>query len=179
MIPADSPARAYIGLGSNLDDPISQVRAGVGLLGGLSGTHVLRCSSFYRSAPVGLTAQPDFINAICELSTALDPSALMQALLGIESKRGRVRDVPGGPRTLDLDLILYLSAQGEVIHRQEPGLTLPHARLHERAFVLYPLCEIAPDLDIPGRGRARDLLAGCAGQGIEKLALPYNNPVTR
>lgn len=169
MIPADPPARAYIGLGSNLDDPVSQVRAGMNLLGGLPGTRPLRCSSFYRSAPVGLTAQPDFINAVCELSTGLDPSALMQALLGIESARGRVREVPGGPRTLDLDLLLYISAQGQVIRRHEPGLTLPHARLHERAFVLYPLSEIAPDLDIPGRGRVQDLLAGCAGQGIARV----------
>ena len=170
-MPVDPPARAYIGLGSNLDDPVSQVRAGMSLLGGLPGTRLMRCSSFYRSAPVGLTAQPDFINAVCELATSLDPSALMQALLDIETERGRVRDVPGGPRTLDLDLILYISAQGEVVRRHEPGLTLPHARLHERAFVLYPLSEIAPDLDIPGRGRARDLLAGCVGQGIEKLAI--------
>jgi 2-amino-4-hydroxy-6-hydroxymethyldihydropteridine diphosphokinase len=95
----------------------------------------------------------------------------MRALLGIESDRGRVRDIPGGPRTLDLDLILYLSAQGQVIQRHEPGLTLPHARLHERAFVLYPLSELAPDLVIPGRGRVGELLAGCAGQEIEKLAV--------
>ena len=120
---------------------------------------------------MGLTAQPDFINAVCALATSLDPSALLQALLAIESRRGRVRDVPGGPRTLDLDLILYITAQGELVRRQEPGLTLPHARLHERAFVLYPLSELAPDLVIPGRGRVGDLLAGCAGQGIEKLAI--------
>ncbi len=170
-MPVAPLARAYIGLGSNLNDPIAQVRAGLSLLGDLPGVHSLRCSSFYRSAPVGLTAQPDFVNAVCEVTTTLDPSALMQALLDIEAQRGRVRAVPGGPRTLDLDLILYLSAQGEVIRRQEPGLTLPHARLHERAFVLYPLSEIAPDLDIPGRGRARDLLTHCAGQGIERLAM--------
>jgi 2-amino-4-hydroxy-6-hydroxymethyldihydropteridine diphosphokinase len=171
VITADPPARAYIGLGSNLDDPIDQVRTAMGLLGGLPGTRLLGCSSYYRTTPVGLTAQPDFINAVCELATSLDPSALLQALLAIESRRGRVRDVPGGPRTLDLDLILYITAQGELVRRQEPGLTLPHARLHERAFVLYPLSELAPDLVIPGRGRVGDLLAGCAGQGIEKLAI--------
>ena len=120
---------------------------------------------------MGLTAQPDFINAVCEISTGLDPATLMRALLRVESERGRVREVSGGPRTLDLDLILYITAQGEVIQRHEAGLTLPHARLHERAFVLTPLSEIAPDLAIPGHGLARDLLAACAGQAIEKLVI--------
>lgn len=170
-MPVDLPARAYIGLGSNLDEPIVQVRAGRDRLADLPRTRLRCCSSLYRSAPVGLTAQPDFINAVCELETGLDEVALMRALLAIETGRGRVRDVPGGPRCLDLDLIIYLSGQGQLVRRQEPGLTLPHGRFHERAFVLYPLCEIAPDLHIPGHGRVVDLLAGCAGQGIEKLAM--------
>jgi len=100
----------------------------------------------------------------------MPPGALMQALLDIEHAHGRQRDIPGGPRTLDLDLLLY----GEMVCH-EPGLTLPHPRLHERAFVLYPLSEIAPGLNIPGRGPVETLRAGCAGQAIERLAAVIEN----
>jgi len=106
-----------------------------------------------------------FINAVCELETELPPRDLMQALLDIERAHGRVRDRPGGPRTLDLDLLWY---DGQVL--QEPALTLPHPRLHERAFVLYPLYELAPGLEIPGQGRVEDLLPACASQVVERLA---------
>lgn len=157
--------RAFVALGSNLNDPVAQVRAGARHLAGLPDTRCLGCSSLYRTAPVGYADQPDFINAVCELDTQLAARELMQALLAIEQAQGRRRDIPGGPRTLDLDLLLY---DQRVCH--EPGLTLPHPRLHERAFVLYPLAEIAPDLVIPGRGRVEDLLPGCRGQGIERLA---------
>lgn len=157
--------RAFVALGSNLNDPASQVRSGAQALARLPDTQLLRCSSLYRTAPVGLTEQPEFINAVCALDTALHPRSLMQALLEIERAHGRTRDRPGGPRTLDLDLLLY----GDETF-QEPGLTVPHPRLHERAFVLYPLQEIAPALVIPGRGRIEDLLPACAGQGIERLA---------
>lgn len=156
---------AYVALGSNLNDPAAQLRSGARALGKLPGTRLVRGSSLYRSAPVGLADQPDFINAVCEIDTSLIAQDLMQALLKIETANGRVRDVPGGPRTLDLDLLLY----GEMVCH-EAGLTLPHPRLHERAFVLYPLVEIAPGLSIPGRGRVETLLAGCAGQTIERLA---------
>lgn len=157
--------RAYVALGSNLDDPLAQVRAGAQALGKLPGTRLVCCSSLYRTAPVGVTEQPDFINAVCEVDTSLPTGTLLQALLGIERTHGRQRDIPGGPRTLDLDLLLY----GELACH-EPGLTLPHPRLHERAFVLYPLSEIAPGLNIPGRGQVETLRAGCAGQAIERLA---------
>ena len=174
--------RAYVALGSNLDDPVAQVRAGVQDLGKLSGTRLVRCSSLYRTAPVGVTAQPDFINAVCVVDTGLPAGTLLQALLDIERAHGRQRAIPtamdggsaenagavfrpGGPRTLDLDLLLY----GELACH-EPGLTLPHPRLHERAFVLYPLSEIAPGLNIPGHGQVETLRAGCAGQAIERLA---------
>ena len=164
-------AQVYVGLGSNLDDPISQVRAGIALLATLPATRLEVCSSLYRTAPVGMTAQPDFINALCRLQTQLDPAEIMAGLLALESERGRVRDVSGGPRTLDLDLLLYFSPQGDMVQCQEPGLHLPHPRFHERAFVLYPLQEIAPGLAIPGRGRVEDLLAGCAGQSIEQVVV--------
>ena len=157
--------RAFIALGANLDDPAAQVRTGMQALARLPQTHRLGCSSLYRSAPVGDPNQPDFINAVCELDTTLTARELLQALLAIEHSRGRVRDRVGGPRTLDLDLLLYGPSNID-----EPGLTVPHPRLHARAFVLYPLYEIAPDLVIPGRGPVAGLMSGCAGQDIERLA---------
>lgn len=159
-------AEVYVGLGANLADPVAQVRAGMTALGRLPDTRLERCSSLYRSAPVGVTDQPDFINAVCRLRTRLAPEALMQRLFGIERDAGRERrgGEPGGPRTLDLDLLLY-----DQRALRTPELTLPHPRLHERAFVLYPLIELAPELVIPGHGRAADLLAACTGQRVERL----------
>lgn len=160
----DRGVSAYVALGSNLEDPVEQLRAGIAALAVLPDTALEQCSSFYLSAPVGRLDQPDFINAVCRVRTALAPAALLRRLLAIEADRGRERGVSGGPRTLDLDLLLY----GDRTVRQ-PGLTLPHPRLHDRAFVLYPLYELAPDLVIPGRGALADLLPACAGQKIEKL----------
>lgn len=163
--PSTITVRAYIGLGSNLTDPVVQVRTGIAALGQLEQTQVETCSSFYRTAPVGLREQPDFINAVCRLRTGQAPAALMQNLLEIEHAHGRVRHGDkGGPRTLDLDLLLY---GDRVIQTAE--LTVPHPRLHERAFVLYPLHEIEPDLVIPEHGALRELLAACTGQRVEKL----------
>ncbi len=157
--------QAYIGLGSNLADPAAQLRLGIAALAQLSETRVEVCSSFYRTAPVGLREQPDFINAVCRVRTKLVPATLMRNLLEIEYARGRVREEGGGgPRTLDLDLLLYGS---ESIQSAE--LTVPHPRLHERAFVLYPLLEIEPELVIPGHGSLRQLLADCAGQRVQKV----------
>lgn len=157
--------RAYIGLGSNLADPVGQVRAGVTALTQLEETRVEACSSFYRTAPVGLREQPDFINAVCRVRTGQAPGTLMRNLLEIESVHGRVRHGDkGGPRTLDLDLLLY---DGQVIKTEE--LSVPHPRLHERAFVLYPLHEIEPDLIVPGHGALRELLAKCTGQRVQKV----------
>jgi 2-amino-4-hydroxy-6-hydroxymethyldihydropteridine diphosphokinase len=114
---------------------------------------------------VGRQDQPDFVNAVCRVRTGLAPAALMHDLLEIESQHGRERrGEKGGPRTLDLDLLLY---GAEAI--QSAALTVPHPRLHERAFVLYPLSELEPDLVIPGHGPLRDLLAGCAGQRVQKM----------
>ena len=161
----ENHVRAYIGLGSNLADPVAQVRAGITALAQLGHTRVETCSSFYRTAPVGLREQPDFINAVCRISTCQKPVELMQNLLEIERMHGRVRHGDkGGPRTLDLDLLLY---GDQVVRTAE--LTVPHPRLHERAFVLYPLHEIEPNLVIPGHGALHNLLAGCAGQRMERL----------
>ena len=163
-------ACAFVGLGSNLDGPVDQVRTATRLLNGLPGTHVERCSGLYRTAPMGMREQPDFINAVCQLSTSLAPAVLMRHLLAIEAGRGRVRFVSGGPRILDLDLLLYIGADGRQELSGSADLVLPHPRLHERAFVLYPLHEIAPTLEIVGLGTVSDLREQSSGQIIERLA---------
>jgi 2-amino-4-hydroxy-6-hydroxymethyldihydropteridine diphosphokinase len=145
---------AYIALGSNLEQPQRQLQAGFDALRRLPGTQLLQQSSLYRSAPVGYANQPDFVNAVAAIRTALEARALLDALLVLEREHGRVREFPNAPRTLDLDIALY----GEQVIL-EPGLTVPHPRMHHRAFVLVPLAEIAPDALVPGHGRVRDLLA--------------------
>ena len=156
---------AYVALGSNLRDPQQQLRAGVDALTHLPGTTVLKCSSFYASAPVGYPDQPDFVNAVAAIQTTLSPRALLDALLAIERAHGRVREMLNGPRTLDLDIALY----GEhTVH--EAGLTLPHPRMRERAFVMVPLAEIAPDAMVPGVGKVRDLLAGVDVSSVRIMA---------
>jgi len=163
-MPPPDPEHAFIGLGSNQDQPLHQIRRALKRLSQLPVTRIVRCSSAYRSAPIGPVRQPDFVNAVCQLETALAPEQLLVEMLAIERAQGRIRDVPGGPRTLDLDLLLYGRRM-----LQRPGLTLPHPRLHERAFVLYPLREIAPDLEIPGLGPVTAALPACAGQRIERM----------
>lgn len=160
-----SHATAFIALGSNLEDPEKQVRRGIAGLADLPETELVQASSLYRSAAVGYRDQPDFINAVAEILTGLEPRALLDELLALERRRGRVRDFPNAPRTLDLDIIVY----GRLMHH-EHGLTLPHPRMHERAFVLVPLAEIAPEAVVPGLGRARDLLAGVDVGSVAKLA---------
>lgn len=156
---------ATIGLGANLNDPAAQVEYALAELGRLPATRVVARSSLYASAPVGYVDQPDFINAVAQIETALAPRALLAALLDIEHRHGRERSFRNAPRTLDLDLLLYGDA-----HFHEEGLTLPHPRMHERAFVLQPLMEIAPGAVIPGRGRAANWLAHCADQSVVVLA---------
>jgi 2-amino-4-hydroxy-6-hydroxymethyldihydropteridine diphosphokinase len=146
---------AYIGLGSNLAGPRNQVERGLNGLGSLPLSQLLSRSHLYRSAPWGVRDQPEFINAVAGIETALSPQALMQAMLAIERDFGRDRSGDRwGPRILDLDLLLFAD---RVI--DEPGLRVPHPHLHERAFVLLPLAEIAPDLQVPKRGPISDLLA--------------------
>ena len=148
-------ARAYIALGSNLDDPRAQVLRGFDALERLPGTELIARSRLYRSAPWGVHDQPEFVNAAAELETDLEPRTLLDALLAIERAAGRLRTgTRWGPRVLDLDLLLH---GDRVLH--ETGLALPHPHLHERAFVLLPLNDIAPMLDVPGRGPVRELLA--------------------
>jgi len=149
--------KAAIALGSNLDDPVGQVEQALRELDGLPGTSVLARSKLHRTKPVGYANQPDFVNACALVETQMAPRALLDALLDIERAHGRVREIPNGPRTLDLDIVLY----GDRVI-DEPGLRVPHPRAHERAFVLEPLVEAWPDAVIPGHGRARDCLAGLA-----------------
>lgn len=159
--------KAYVALGANLGDPVATVRAAIAALRTLAGTRFIAASSLYRTAPVGLHHQPDFINAVAVLdvdSTVLPAPALLERLFAVEADFGRVRSIKNAPRTLDLDLLLY----GDQALDQ-PGLTLPHPRMAERAFVLAPLAEIAPGLRIPGHGHIDDLLPTVAGQKIERL----------
>jgi 2-amino-4-hydroxy-6-hydroxymethyldihydropteridine diphosphokinase len=145
--------RAVLGLGSNLDDPEAQVRRAFDEIAMLPATRLIARSALYRTAPVGLAEQPDFINACALVETTLAPRALLTALLAIERRHGRVRTVPNGPRTLDIDIVLY----GEDTI-EEPGLSVPHPRAHERAFVLEPLLDVWPEAVIPGHGAAAALL---------------------
>jgi len=160
-----SKAAAYIGLGANLVRPREQVLAAIGELGRLPDTRVLAQSALYRSAPLGNTDQPDFVNAVARIETGLPPERLLVALHDIESRHGRRRSVANAPRTLDLDLLLY-----DTLTIEQAGLSVPHPRMHQRAFVLAPLVELDPDADIPGHGRAADCLVHCVGQRIEKIA---------
>lgn len=158
-------SRAFIALGSNLDDPAGQVRSGLRALGGIEGATLERASSLYRSAPWGLVDQPGFVNAVACLQTTLTPHALLEGLQAIEAEHGRRRDGPRwGPRTLDLDLLLY-----DRLCIEDDTLELPHPRMAERAFVLLPLAELAPDLDIPGTGLIAAQLARLDCSGCRKL----------
>ena len=155
---------AYVGLGANLGEPDATLRAAVRALAALPDSAVLACSSFYRSAPIDATG-PDYLNAVLRLETRLAPHALLAALQRIEQTHGRERPYRNAPRTLDLDLLLY----GEECIAT-PTLTVPHPRLHERAFVVRPLAEIAPHLTIPGQGLVVDLLAPLASQSADRLS---------
>ncbi|AWV07696.1 2-amino-4-hydroxy-6-hydroxymethyldihydropteridine diphosphokinase [Marilutibacter maris] len=164
---AKRPVVAYLGLGGNLGDVPATLRAAVDALAALPGSRLRAVSRFYRTPAWGMTAQPDFINAVAALETTLAPEALLAAMLEIERDAGRDRggDAPRwGPRTLDLDLLLYGDAAIDL-----PGLQVPHPRLHERAFALLPLVEIAPEAVIPGVGPARAQLEAMAITGIEAL----------
>ncbi len=167
--------QAFVALGANLGDPAQQVRQGLADLAHLPQTRLMRHSCLYRSKPMGYLQQPDFINAVAALQTKLTPRKLLDRLLEIETRHGRTRDFKNAPRTLDLDLLLY---DGLVMHA--PGLSLPHPRMGERAFVLAPLAEIAPDYPIPGQGTVRSCLAKVDSSGIIRLAeacQPANSPL--
>jgi 2-amino-4-hydroxy-6-hydroxymethyldihydropteridine diphosphokinase len=157
--------RAYVALGANLGDAAATVAAAFDALASIPRTSLPARSALYRTRPVGLRNQPDFVNAVAALDTALQPEQLLDQLFLIEARFGRSRSIPNAPRTLDLDLLLH----GDAV-LSGPRLTLPHPRMHERAFVLVPLLEIAPDCRVPGHGGARRLLEqNCAAQGVVRL----------
>jgi 2-amino-4-hydroxy-6-hydroxymethyldihydropteridine diphosphokinase len=158
-----SAERVFIGLGANLGDARATVNAAFDELAALPGTRLVARSSLYRTAPVDATG-PDFVNAVAELRTALEPEALLQALQAIEARHDRQRPYRNAPRTLDLDLLLV----GERAFAT-PALTVPHPRLHQRAFVLEPLLELAPGLSHPALGSLAAWRAGTGDQAIERL----------
>lgn len=163
-----APVIAHLGLGANLGDAAATLRRALQHLDTLPQTRLRRASRLYRTPAWGVTEQPDFVNAAAEVQTGLSPRALLDALLGLERAFGRVRAADGsdrwGPRSLDLDILLYADARIDA-----PGLQLPHPQMHRRAFVLVPLLEIAPGLAIPGIGPAAPMLQGLDDGGIVAL----------
>lgn len=157
--------RVYIGLGSNLATPLEQLRSALTALTALPQTQLVAQSSFYASDPLGPADQPRYVNAVAALDTELSPLALLDALQTIELEQGRTRKAERwGPRTLDLDILLFGERQLD-----EPRLTVPHYHMHARAFVLYPLAEIAPNLRLPDGRVLTELLSACPFVGLERL----------
>jgi 2-amino-4-hydroxy-6-hydroxymethyldihydropteridine diphosphokinase len=167
--PAASPkprwVPAYVALGSNLAEPVRQVERAFAALAALPGTRLVLRSSAYRSRPMGPVEQPDFVNAAAALLTQLDPLTLLRELQVLETRLGReAPDVRWGPRLIDLDLLVYGQTRCS-----EAGLTLPHPGIAERDFVLVPLAEISPSLDVPGVGRVDALLQRLAPPALERI----------
>ncbi|WP_043648506.1 2-amino-4-hydroxy-6-hydroxymethyldihydropteridine diphosphokinase [Chitinilyticum litopenaei] len=164
MLTSPQLSIAYIALGANLGDPQAQLRAALAAIAAHPQIELQAASSLYASAPVGYADQPDFVNAVARVATSLSAPGLLAALLQIEQQLGRVRTFRNAPRTLDLDVLLY---DDSVLVSET--LTLPHPRMHERAFVLLPLLEIAPGLQIPGLGAAAAFLPAVADQNLTRL----------
>ncbi|MEZ0121840.1 MAG: 2-amino-4-hydroxy-6-hydroxymethyldihydropteridine diphosphokinase [Candidatus Reddybacter sp.] len=158
------PAKVYLGLGSNLNSPPRQIKAALKAIAKLPGTRLECCAPWYQSIAIGPGSQPRYINTVAAIDTVLKPRTLLKALQGIEIQQGRKRIVRWGPRTLDIDILLY--AKQTLNTRQ---LLIPHPRLGERNFVLYPLADIAPDLCLPGGTTLARLLANCSSEGIVRL----------
>ncbi len=166
MVEASRWIPAYVALGSNLDDPGAQVLRAFDALGSLRGSRLVLRSSLYRSPPFGPVAQPEFVNAVAALLTTLEPRAMLTELKSLEQELGRETPVVRwGPRRIDLDLLVHGGSRCD-----EPDLQLPHPGIPERAFVLVPLAEIAPELDVPGVGRVRALVASVDSSGLVKIA---------
>ncbi len=158
--------RVFVGLGSNLDEPLWQVSRAFDELADLDETRLLAVSPCYRSAPLGPPDQSDYVNAVAMLETELAPIALLDALQAIERNHGRIREIHWGPRTLDLDLLMY----GDRIIDLPPRLRVPHPEMVNRAFVLVPLHDLAPDLNVPGHGKLDALLENQSREGLQRLA---------
>lgn len=157
-------AAVFLSLGSNLGDREASIRKALDLIARLPDTHMERVSSFYETEPVGYTEQPDFINAVALIETSLSPADLLHELLGVEKEMGRVRNMRWGPRVIDIDTLLYDHAAIDTAE-----LTIPHPRMTERAFVLAPLAEIAPDIILPDGRTPGDALAAIGDQGVHRM----------
>ena len=154
----------FLGLGSNLDHPDWQVQTAMHEIDEIPDAGLVRVSSLYQTTPVGIIDQPPFINAVAQVETTLSPHDLLRQLLDIEGRHARVRNEKNGPRTLDLDILIFNEWCID-----DGKLTTPHPRMHERAFVLVPLLEIAPEVHIPGKGYAKDFLSPMDASGVRKL----------
>ena len=158
----------YVALGSNMDQPVMHVQRALRDIDELPETALLRISTMYETAPVGITDQPVFVNAVAQVSTTLSPHDFLNRLHAIEAQHGRVRssltDEKNGPRALDLDILIF-----DELQIDEGGLTVPHPRMHERAFVLVPLVEILPTIVIPGKGMAKNFLAALDTSGVSHI----------
>lgn len=164
--------QAYIGLGSNLQDPENQIRRALLTMQGLPGVELLKSSSLYQSQPMGPSEQPDFVNAVAKVSTVLDPAGLLTVLQRIEHLHQRVRKSQRwGPRTLDLDILLYGDLEIDT-----KRLRIPHPGMSEREFVLIPLQEIEKDLIIPGQGSLSEMIEKLPCYRLKKIATPYVGP---
>lgn len=158
-------ALVYIGIGSNLNDPVAQVQRAITALAHTAGVCLLRHSPWYRTEPLGPPGQEDYINGVAELETQLEPEELLHALQAIEQQQGRVRLQRWGSRTLDLDILLYGNR-----HIDTPTLTIPHREIAQRNFVLCPLADLSPELIFPDGRPLQQLLANCPSQGIVRLS---------
>ncbi|WP_347988105.1 2-amino-4-hydroxy-6-hydroxymethyldihydropteridine diphosphokinase [Methylomonas sp. AM2-LC] len=162
---SESWNEVFIGLGSNLDNPIQHIQQAISAITQLTTVEFIACSSLYNSLPVGPQDQPNFVNAVLRIKTCLTPQNLLKALQNIENDHGRVRNQHWGARTLDLDILLYGT---DIV--KEPNLQIPHAEISNRGFVLYPLAEIvAEDLFIPGKAYLSELLTACQADGLWKI----------
>jgi 2-amino-4-hydroxy-6-hydroxymethyldihydropteridine diphosphokinase len=163
--PEIAPVIVYIGLGSNLAEPVAQIKSARNAIASITGVQELAFSSLYRSLPMGPQDQPDYVNAVMCVATGLLPVDLLRCLQSIEQEHGRVRKGERwGARTLDLDVLIYGDQEIDL-----PDLTVPHKGLAERSFVLYPLFEIAPQLLVPGMGPIADLVVKCPLSGLRRL----------
>ena len=169
-----SPSVAYIGLGSNLDDPLQQIRKAMHALDRIPQTRVIADSGLFLSKPLvppsGPIAQPDYLNAVAKIETALSPDQLLVQLQSIEQAQRRKREQHWGPRTIDLDILLF-----DDLQMQSASLTLPHPGLHQREFVLYPLSNIDDSLEVPGRGMLSELIQRCPQHGLRYLGAIEGN----
>lgn len=164
----------FIGLGSNLQQPVLQLQHAIRELGVIADTELVKVSSFYETAPVGIVDQPMFINAVAMLRTRQSPHDFLRQLLDIETRHARVRNEKNGPRTLDLDVLIF-----DELRLDDDRLITPHPRMHERAFVLVPLLEIAPEVKIPGKGAAREWLVKIGNDGVRRVADDTGQDQTR